>query len=381
MRTLGNFLWFIFGGFFSGKSHNYLVFGQQNPKESDSVEVIRIVKYDKNWKRLSAVSIKGANTYIPFDAGSLRMTETGGKLYIHTCHEMYDDDNSGYHHQANMTFVIKQSTMKVVDQYYDVMNIAQAGYVSHSFNQFVKTDGSKVYRVDQGDAYPRGVYMTSCDVTGDVEDVDYVCAFEYNTLKDVSSNYTGVSVGGFELSEENCLLVGNEDTEDDADNRNAFVSIIKKDMSLQNTVWQSAEWQNRLWTLSKRQGMFLTGMRFLWRPACTISESAGEAEIMRNTAPGCFPGWGTGRLRRWFGTIRIFLAACRTVCAAVPSYTWQTSWCRGQRQSPSGSAFCRNLKSSGRTRRPWRRYRPDILQPCGQQIPYGRPAEPVLPKN
>ena len=165
------------------------------------------------------------------------MTETGGKLYIHTCHEMYDDDNSGYHHQANMTFVIKQSTMKVVDQYYDVMNIAQAGYVSHSFNQFVKTDGSKVYRVDQGDAYPRGVYMTSCDVTGDVEDVDYVCAFEYNTLKDVSSNYTGVSVGGFELSEENCLLVGNEDTEDDADNRNAFVSIIKKDMSMQNTVW------------------------------------------------------------------------------------------------------------------------------------------------
>ena len=227
----------IFGGFFSGKSHNYLVFGQQNPKESDSVEVIRVVKYDKNWKRLSAVSIKGANTYIPFDAGSLRMTETGGKLYIHTCHEMYDDDNSGYHHQANMTFVIKQSTMKVVDQYYDVMNIAQAGYVSHSFNQFVKTDGSKVYRVDQGDAYPRGVYMTSCDVTGDVEDVDYVCAFEYNTLKDVSSNYTGVSVGGFELSEENCLLVGNEDTEDDADNRNAFVSIIKKDMSMQNTVW------------------------------------------------------------------------------------------------------------------------------------------------
>jgi hypothetical protein len=68
----------IFGGFFSGKSHNYLVFGQQNPKESDSVEVIRVVKYDKNWKRLSAVSIKGANTYIPFDAGSLRMTETGG---------------------------------------------------------------------------------------------------------------------------------------------------------------------------------------------------------------------------------------------------------------------------------------------------------------
>ena len=227
----------VFGGFFSGKSHNYLVFGQENLKESNSVEVIRVVKYDKNWKRLAAVSIKGANTFIPFEAGSLRMTETGGKLYIHTCHEMYDEDNSGYNHQANMTFVIKQSTMKVVDQYYDVMNIAQAGYVSHSFNQFVKTDGSKVYRVDQGDAYPRGVFMTSCDVTGDVEDVDYVCAFAYNTLKDSGGNYTGVSVGGFELSEENCLLVGNEDTEEYSYKRNAFVSITKKDMLQQNIVW------------------------------------------------------------------------------------------------------------------------------------------------
>ena len=227
----------IFGGFFSGKSYNYLVFGQENRKESDSVEVIRVVKYDKNWKRLGAVSIKGANTYLPFEAGSLRMTETGGKLYIHTCHEMYDDDNSGYHHQANMTFVIGQSAMKVVDQYYDVSDIADAGYVSHSFNQFVKTDGSKVYRVDHGDGYPRGVFMTRCDVKGDVEDVNYICAFAYNTLKDSDDNYTGVSVGGFELSEENCLLVGNEDTEDYSYIRNVFVSILKKDMSLQKIVW------------------------------------------------------------------------------------------------------------------------------------------------
>lgn len=34
-------------------------------------------------------SIYGANTQIPFEAGVLRMAEMDGKLYIHTCHQMY----------------------------------------------------------------------------------------------------------------------------------------------------------------------------------------------------------------------------------------------------------------------------------------------------
>lgn len=79
----------IWGGYFSGQKYNFLLFGQKNPKENDKQEVYRIVKYDKNWKRLGACSVRGANTYIPFDAGGADMTETNGKLYIHTCHEMY----------------------------------------------------------------------------------------------------------------------------------------------------------------------------------------------------------------------------------------------------------------------------------------------------
>ena len=40
---------------------------QSNAAESDSAEVIRVVKYDKDWNRLGAASLKGANTTIPFD--------------------------------------------------------------------------------------------------------------------------------------------------------------------------------------------------------------------------------------------------------------------------------------------------------------------------
>ena len=62
----------LWGGFFAGEDYNFLIFGQSNPSESDSAEVIRVVKYDKDWNRLGQASLRGANTVIPFDAGSLR---------------------------------------------------------------------------------------------------------------------------------------------------------------------------------------------------------------------------------------------------------------------------------------------------------------------
>ena len=47
----------IWGGFFAGETYNFCVFGQENPSESDSVEVIRVVKYDKQWNRLGQASL------------------------------------------------------------------------------------------------------------------------------------------------------------------------------------------------------------------------------------------------------------------------------------------------------------------------------------
>lgn len=87
----------LFGGCFCGDSYNFLVFGQNNPDESDETEVVRIVKYDKEWNRLDAASVRGANTSVPFDAGSLRMAESQDMLYIHTCHEMYKSSDGVNH--------------------------------------------------------------------------------------------------------------------------------------------------------------------------------------------------------------------------------------------------------------------------------------------
>ena len=109
----------LFGGFYSGKDYNYLVFGQNNTAESDSKEVVRVVKYTKSWSKVNSCSISGVNTTKPFSAGSLRMEEAGGKLYVYTCHEMYADSD-GINHQANMLFTIDESSMSLTDSMYDV---------------------------------------------------------------------------------------------------------------------------------------------------------------------------------------------------------------------------------------------------------------------
>lgn len=64
----------LFGGFYSGKDYNYLVFGQNNTSESDSKEVVRVVKYTKGWSKVNSCSISGVNTTKPFLG---RLTENG----------------------------------------------------------------------------------------------------------------------------------------------------------------------------------------------------------------------------------------------------------------------------------------------------------------
>jgi len=230
----------IFGGFYHGDNYNYLVYGAQNLNDSDDVEVIRVVQYDKDFNRIASKSIQAVNTYIPFDAGSLRMTEAAGKLYIYTCHEMYQSSD-GLHHQSNMTFVLNEETLEIVDSYFDVMNIAQAGYVSHSFNQFIKTDGKSIYRVDHGDAGPRAVSITKCDVGGSITSVSYRLLLNINGP--YGANATGVSVGGLELSANNCIVVGNsveqsdENTYNSNGTRNIFVSVTDKELNTMQTKW------------------------------------------------------------------------------------------------------------------------------------------------
>ena len=212
------------GGFFAGENNYYLVFGQSNREELNTTEVVRVVQYDKSWNRLQVASIYGANTTVPFDAGSLRMTEHMGKLYIRTCHEMYKTED-GLNHQANMTFVIDENNMTISDSEYGISNISnQFAYVSHSFNQFITVDDyGDVIFLDHGDAYPRALVISKM---GKKTERQNIITFS----GEIGENYTGATVGGLEYSSSAYLTAGTYNKKEGEEENEMYLSVNDKNL-------------------------------------------------------------------------------------------------------------------------------------------------------
>ena len=216
----------IYGGFYSGSDAYYIVTGQKNEEESDTVECYRITKYDKNWNRIGSAGLYDCNTFLPFRAGCVRMTEADGYLFVRTSHQMYLSSD-GLRHQANVTIQFDENKLEITDSYTDVMN-SKYGYVSHSFNQFIKTEGNHLVAVDHGDAYPRSIVLTEYQT--DFTNGQFISNMNYwkNPCKstdlfeftgEIGDNATGASVGGFEVTDSAYLVAANsinqEDTSDD----------------------------------------------------------------------------------------------------------------------------------------------------------------------
>ena len=141
-----------FAGFFAGSQYNFVVSGQQNLQDSDAVEVLRVVKYSKDWKRLGSASVYQENCHNPVSFGTMRFAEANGILYIHTCHEMYTAKD-GLNHQSNLTLALQESTM-TYERRHDL-------YASHSLDQHVLVDqAGNLVTLDLVDGHPfRGIVL------------------------------------------------------------------------------------------------------------------------------------------------------------------------------------------------------------------------------
>ena len=230
----------IFGAFYDSGNNYYVLSGQENPKQNDSLEVFRITKYDKNWNKIKSCGLYGANTTVPFDAGSARMTHSGDHLLVRTCHEMYKSSD-GNNHQSNVTIEVDMPSMTITDSYTGVMNV-DYGYVSHSFNQFIKTDGNHIVALDHGDAHPRSAVLVKYNsdfTTGKffpsyfdkVSNIDVVTYPEYTAGH---YNYTGAAIGGFDVSTSSYIVAQSTvdlDYINTSETRNVYVSAVSKDLS------------------------------------------------------------------------------------------------------------------------------------------------------
>ena len=225
----------IWGGFFAGEDYNFFIFGQSNPTERNDVEVIRVVKYSKDWQRLGQASLYGINTVDPFDAGSLRCAEYGGTLFIHTSHTMYKWDD-GINHQANLNISVRESDMKVLSTNHTIQNL-NTGYVSHSFNQFVLIDQERnIVTLDHGDANPRSAVLVVYDRKADDGIFKWDRMVKYVEIQKFSSYsgniWTGASLGGLAETTGGYVLAYNYDGKGTGKNpadRSVYFAYVDKE--------------------------------------------------------------------------------------------------------------------------------------------------------
>ncbi|MEQ2457178.1 S-layer homology domain-containing protein [Flavonifractor hominis] len=232
----------LFGGFFAGEEYNFFVFGQENPNEDDSREVVRVVKYSKQWQRLGQASLYGANTVTPFKAGSCRMAEGNGVLFVRTCHEMYQTSD-GLNHQSSFTFTLDEDSMEFLTTQTGISNLA-TGYVSHSFNQFLLLDGDNLVAADHGDAYPRSIvlirYMgdnAKNGVLGLCQGIDVL-----EIYGQTGNNVTGATLGGLAAGKDHYVVAGTSVAQDGSaanggGGENLFVGSVDKDSGAVELHW------------------------------------------------------------------------------------------------------------------------------------------------
>ncbi len=186
----------LFGAFYETGQYYFLLTGQLNMDERPDVEVYRITKYDKSWNRIGSAGLYDCNTIEPFDFGSARMDTDGKYLYIRTCHRMYKSLKDSLNHQANVSIILDIEAMNITESYTAVSR-SPFGYVSHSFNQFIKADNGMIAAVDHGDAYPRQIQLVvnstnSTDALSAGRKEICILSFPGRT----GENETGASVGG-----------------------------------------------------------------------------------------------------------------------------------------------------------------------------------------
>ena len=223
----------VFGGFYASADYYFVLTGQTNFEESSAVECFRVTKYDKSWNRITSVGLYDCNTTVPFDAGNARFAECGDYLIIRTAHEMYTNKNDGLNHQANVTIEVNMNTMEITDSLTYVWNVS-GGYVSHSFNQFVEIEDNKLVAVDHGDAYPRSVVLQKYNSTANDGTFSSYCSVAdmLPIYGSIGANYTGCTVGGFEISSSAYLVAGTSVVQNAEhfydDVQNIYVSSLSK---------------------------------------------------------------------------------------------------------------------------------------------------------
>lgn len=221
------------GGFFEGADNYFTVEGTKNMDETDTQEVLRVNKYDKDWNKLGTAKITGnpdmfgGEVRYPFDYGCCEMTELNGTLYIATGHEGYVDESVGQGHQGLLLVMMDESTM--------TGQIADCD-LGHSFAQYLDNDGSSLYLFENSEG-GRCSMLTQYDPS--VLPADYFDTQNEATILEYGGNRTSAwaiptyaECSGIALSGDNVLTLGtsvDQDKYGEDFTYNLYVGVTPKD--------------------------------------------------------------------------------------------------------------------------------------------------------
>lgn len=182
----------LFGGFYEGEDYFYVVSGQENQKENDSLTVINISVYDKKFKKIKDVPVKGCRTTVPFDACNVSMAESDDLFVLHTSRSQYKGSN-GIAPQTQLTVIVNKENWSVVNTF----DKFQPNHTSHALKGYVKFDKDAIVTANYSDATPvRGAFIQELKPSGELVSTSTVLSIP----GPASANCTGAMIGGFEVS-------------------------------------------------------------------------------------------------------------------------------------------------------------------------------------
>lgn len=239
--------WPVFGGVWTAPDgHHFVLVGRANPRQSTTKKVIAVRRYAPDWTPAGTATLPGGlsqgfvGVVDPFDSGAAKMTQVGDQLVVHASRTLFADDQ-GDHHQSALTFAVDLGTMKA--RTFEDLGI-DAPTISHSFNQLVAMVGDDLVFVDQGDAYPRGVIMSTID---DYPASTTIDADRVLTVPGGIENFTGVELGGLGAGPQRALVVGASQPQehpvagvrgnDESWSKNVFVVSVDPDTDERTFRW------------------------------------------------------------------------------------------------------------------------------------------------
>ncbi len=234
-----------FGTFAVASDGNYyVVVGHKNTEENAGKTVVTLLKISsqtgevikKGELKAKQFGSEFSSITVPFEAGTAELVESSGKIYIHMAYKMFKAKD-GKNHQAANVFVFDSGSLKPTQVKSDF-------YVSHSFNQLIKLDGSTIVTLSHGDAYPRAIRLATMDSKGNFNKSDIF------SIKGASGkNETGSTVTGLEIGKSNYLVTGTSVTHNQPVNgkfspsnewykgRNVYLSVVNKKNLSPKHIW------------------------------------------------------------------------------------------------------------------------------------------------